>query len=42
LAGLNDRFFRAGVFFKSFPQASSSFVLFFVFFRLGGGVDFLL
>jgi hypothetical protein len=34
LDGLKGRFFRARIFFKSFPQGSSSFVLFFVILRL--------
>jgi len=29
------------IFFKSFPQSSSSFVLFFVLFGVEGGADFL-
>ena len=41
LAGLKTGYFRAVIFFKSFPQGSSSLVLFFVLFGGGGGVDFL-
>jgi hypothetical protein len=39
LAGLKTGYFLAGVFFKSFPQDSSSFVLFFV--LLGRGFSSL-
>jgi hypothetical protein len=41
LAGLKIGYFGVGVFFKSFPQSSSSFVWFFVLFGGEGGVDFL-